>query len=220
MGNNRDNRYEIKGHFYSRKISGIEESLRSVLEIKRANSTPLAPDIIAIMMNPGSSEPLDVKMIQRNWKTNIEKTLTLAKPDNTQNQLMAVMDMFGFDYIKILNLSDIRTPKSNVFHSKLKDYSDDHTHSIFSQERTHELLSELGCKNIPVIAGWGLSHEHIYFANLASFTISDRTIIGMKDKEYNLYRHPLPPIHNKQKEWLDYVTSKISIMKRELKKCG
>jgi len=217
-----NNKYEIEGHFYQRKIAGTEEDLRSVLNIKRKNTTQSTPDFIAIMMNPGSSKPHDEKMIQISWNSEIEKSLTEAKPDNTQKQLIAIMDEFELDFIKIINLSDLREPKSNIFHSKLKEYekNNDQGHSIFSSERSGELVSALGNKIIPIIAAWGLSHNHINLANLASDAIADRIIIGDKDKNYNLYRHPLPPNYNKQIEWLNYIKSEIRKLRIDFKKYG
>lgn len=219
MTNDKEQLYIIKGHFYTRKFSGVEENLRSVLEIKRVSSKSINPNFVAIMMNPGSSKPLDEGKLQNNWNTKIIKTLTEAAPDNTQKQLIAIMDEFKFDFIRVINLSDFREAKSKNFHNKLKDYKNDQSHSIFFPERSEELVSALGDKNIPIIAAWGLSHNHLALANLASDGISDRIIIGIKDDNYNLYRHPLPPNHHKQLEWLNYVKSEIRI-KIEHKKCA
>lgn len=220
MINNQDNRYTIEGHFYTKEISGNEENLRSVLEIKRSNVKTLTPNFMAIMMNPGSSKPIDENKIQKNWNNKNKKILTCAKPDKTQYQLMKLMDLYELNYIKVLNLSDIRTPKSNDFYSKLSKYSTDDNHSIFGLNRSGELILELGNEDIPIIAGWGLSHNLIRLADLASAAISGRTIIGIKDDEYNLYRHPLPPNHRKQVEWLDKIMSDINKFETVLKKCA
>lgn len=82
-------------------------NFRKFLNIVRKNSSQNTPDLMVVMMNPGSSKPLDG--IENN---NCESE---AIPDNTQNQIMRVMNRCNFDYARILNLSDLREPKSSVF---------------------------------------------------------------------------------------------------------
>ena len=51
--------YDVYGHFYNLKLSNSVLKCRSVLEIKRKEKPTELPDIIVIIMNPGSSVPLD-----------------------------------------------------------------------------------------------------------------------------------------------------------------
>ena len=51
--------YDVYGHFYNLKLSNSILKCRSVLEIKRKDNLTEIPDIVVIMMNPGSSVPLD-----------------------------------------------------------------------------------------------------------------------------------------------------------------
>ncbi|WP_272689744.1 hypothetical protein [Providencia sp. PROV033] len=93
-------KFEVTGLFY--ESNGFK--LRKYLNIKRANITLDKPDLMVVMMNPGSSYPLDG--IDNNFFQ------SEAQPDTTQQQIMRVMDAVGFDYARILNLSDLRTPDS------------------------------------------------------------------------------------------------------------
>ena len=74
------NNFKITGYYYEEQ--GYQ--FRKYLNIKKVNSNLIAPDLMVVMMNPGSSEPID-----KNYNGRKE---TLAKPDKTQEQIMRIMD--------------------------------------------------------------------------------------------------------------------------------
>ena len=77
------------------------------------------------------------------------------------------MDAVGFDYARILNLSDLRTSDSSELYRFLK--SDECSlveHSIFSPNRQSE-LEQLFVEGIPVIFGWGVNQALVPLAKLA-----------------------------------------------------
>lgn len=120
-------KFEITGLFY--EASGYK--LRKYLDIKREESSQNEPDLMVVMMNPGSSFPLDG--IDNN------SVPSEAEPDTTQQQIMKVMDAASFDYARILNLSDLRTPDSNELYRFLKsEESNTVAHSIFYAVRKAE----------------------------------------------------------------------------------
>jgi hypothetical protein len=202
-------KYEINGHFYTQKIAGHQENLRSILEIKRTKTLKNTPDFVVIMMNPGSSTPIDENTIQKNWKPNDKKEMSKAKPDKTQFQLMRLMDEHCFDYFSIINLSDLRTPKSPIFYEKLKKYKNDISHSIFDNSRSDELKSIIGNTKSPILAAWGLHLDLLLLGNLANEQIEDRKIIGIKHSTLNLFKHPLPPRYDWQVEWIKQISQQI-----------
>lgn len=202
-------RYKIVGHFYTQQIAGSLEHLRSSLEIKRISKTATSPNFIVIMMNPGSSEPLDENFIQQSWNFIDPKIMTEAKPDKTQYQLMRLMDEHCLDYLKVINLSDLRTPKSQIFFSKIMEYKKDKSHSIFHSKRTAELSEILEKKEIPIIAGWGLSPELLILVDLIEGRIKNRTVIGIKHPALDLYKHPLPPRYDWQQNWINDISNQI-----------
>ncbi|GLX62609.1 hypothetical protein KMU_06490 [Proteus vulgaris] len=187
-------KFEVTGLFY--ESNGFK--LRKYLNIKRANITLDKPDLMVVMMNPGSSYPLDG--IDNNFFQ------SEAQPDTTQQQIMRVMDTVGFDYARILNLSDLRTPDSGQLYRFLK--SDECSlvdHSIFSPNRQSE-LEQLFVRGVPVIFGWGVNKALVPLAKLAieALCISNPLGILKPNTSYSYY-HPLPKIYAKQLEWVKHV---------------
>lgn len=188
--------FKVTGLFY--ESGGYK--LRKYLDIKRVGVTSSEPDLMVVMMNPGSSFPLDG--IDNN------SVPSEAEPDTTQQQIMKVMDSASFGYARILNLSDLRTPDSSELYRFLKsDESSSVDHSIFSPSRTSE-LRQLFIKGIPVIYGWGVNSTLVPLAKLAIETLDINNPLGMlkASTEYSYY-HPLPRIYAKQVEWVQHVTS-------------
>lgn len=203
--------YKISGHFYERTIGGNTETLRSVLNIKLSNGNLDGPDLIVIMMNPGSSTPSSSTELWDDWNLYEPKRMVEAKPDPTQKQIMAVMENCAFQYARILNISDIRTPKSNVFYEKLVQCKSDFSHSLFSPERKEELARELGDVSIPILAAWGLSYNLLPLSSLAHNSIQHRKVFGLKDPTMPLFRHPYPPRRDWQKQWVEAITEQFKI---------
>ena len=94
--------FNVFGHFYSVRLKSKEVvECRSVLEIvanarKLKNHTKLStlrPDAVFIMMNPGSSSPLDEvsNCIPISALHKMPISLVPAKPDKTQYQAMRLM---------------------------------------------------------------------------------------------------------------------------------
>lgn len=189
-------KFGVTGLFY--ESNGYK--LRKYLDIKRVGVAPNKPDLMVVMMNPGSSFPLD------GMDNNSEPSE--AQPDATQQQIMKVMNAASFDYARILNLSDLRTKDSSVLYRFVKsDESKSVDHSIFSQHRKAE-LNQLFIKNIPVIFGWGVNQDLIPLAKQAINILCISNPIGMlKPKTKYSYYHPLPRIYAKQLEWVQHVTS-------------
>lgn len=193
------NIFEVSGHFY--ELFGLK--CRRYLNIKRVGSNSGQPDIMVVMMNPGSSYPLDG--IENN------STPSKARPDPTQDQIMAVMNNTGFDFARILNLSDARQPNSNEFYKFLKSsISNSIPHSIFHPSR-HEEFSTLFHRDVPVIYGWGVNSNLEVLARNAINRISEDNPIGIRKNGFEwAYYHPLPRIHAKQLEWVKTVSSMLS----------
>jgi hypothetical protein len=194
-------KFEITGLFY--ESSGYK--LRKYLDIKRKGSSQSEPDLMVVMMNPGSSFPLDG--IDNN------SVPSEAEPDTTQQQIMKVMDAASFDYARILNLSDLRTPDSNELYRFLKsEESNFVAHSIFNTERKAE-LNKLFSKGVPVIYGWGVNSALVPLAKQAIETLCVADPLGMlKPNTECSYYHPLPRVYAKQLEWVQHVTSQRTRM--------
>jgi len=121
-------KFEVTGLFY--ETNGLK--LRKFLDIKLSGTKQSKPQLMVVMMNPGSSYPLDG--IENNTVP------AVAKPDNTQSQIMKVMEGASIEYARVLNLSDLRTPNSNALYKFLKSKESQLVdYSVFSPTRKSEL---------------------------------------------------------------------------------
>ena len=119
--------YNITGFYYSEE----KYNFRKYLNIKSRKYSCSEPDLMVIMMNPGSSSPLD--------KDDNGRHETEAKPDVTQKQIIRVMELGNYKYVKVLNLSDLREPKSSCFYKEIASMeSKGIEHSIFKEMRLGE----------------------------------------------------------------------------------
>lgn len=191
------NEYNILGLFY------VAEGLkcRKYLDIKHKNSALKSPDIMVVMMNPGSSYPID---------GNEDNPLpTLTEPDDTQDQIIKVMNNNSFEYARVLNLSDLRTPKSKKLYEFLKTKVTTESHSIFSEARNNE-FELLFIRSVPVIYAWGVNSALNKLAKRAIEKINNPNHIGIRKVEAKYaYYHPLPRSKNKGKEWVEKINAAI-----------
>lgn len=192
------NQFKITGLYYEEQ--GFK--FRKYLDIKTINSGSKIPDLMVIMMNPGSSRPVDG--IENNTQE------SLAIPDNTQSQIMKVMLNRNLQYARILNLSDLREAKSDIFYNKIIDLQNKGiSHSIFDIKRQDD-FNQLWVKNVPVIFGWGVSVNLKPLALIAIAACKASNPYGILKATTNwAYYHPLPPIHKKQIEWIEIVSNQF-----------
>ena len=212
--------YGVFGHFYSVELASKEVAeCRSVLEIASNTSTPkghselseLSPDAVFIMMNPGSSRPL-VEVNNRLHARAIHKlpiSLVPTKPDTTQYQVMRLMHFRGWRHVRVLNLSDLRSPKSAVFiklFQRLEGESQFDSHSVFSKARTGELSLKLPTsRKTPLVLAWGMSDKLNPLIERCMSRLSRKSnLIGLLEPNTtNKYRHPLPSLQKDQRHWLE-----------------
>ena len=187
--------FNISGLFYT--LKGYK--FRKYLNIKKKNSNKQIPDLMVIMMNPGSSKPVDG--IENNT---VESE---AVPDRTQNQIIKIILACNFEFTRVLNLSDIREPKSNLLFSKLSEMDQKSIpHSIFDTKRIED-FDALFVKNIPVIFAWGVDKKLQYLADQAINSMAIDNPIGIAKVGFEwAYYHPLPQNYYKQIEWVDKIT--------------
>lgn len=225
------NIFTVYGSYYDLlDKDGERIPCRNILEIfRRSYFNPLPeplslatsrPDAIFVMMNPGSSEPRQfgfrepaLSMEEAPDKLgNLE--MVFAKPDVTQYQVMRVITEMGWNHVRIVNLSDIREPKSLKFFKQVKEfeviYSDVHT--VFSNLRSEERVKvfDLKEKKSPVILGWGRDKSLIPLAERALGFLRDFNTIGLRSKDDPiLYLHPSPNIQKAKIKWLEDILNKI-----------
>lgn len=219
-------KYGVFGHFYSVELASKEVvECRSVLEIANHEYTPaghtelsgLRPDAVFVMMNPGSSKPL-VEVNNRIRARAIHKlsiSLVPTKPDTTQYQVMRVMQIRGWQHVRVLNLSDLRSPKSAEFiktFQRLERDDEFEGHSIFSFAREEELSLKLPrSRKVPLVFAWGLSDKLTPLVDRCMARLpKKRTIIGLLEPgSTNKYRHPLPSLHEEQRIWVEQMVEQF-----------
>ncbi|TWT32585.1 hypothetical protein Enr8_23890 [Blastopirellula retiformator] len=210
--------YDIFGHFYTVAVSPDEvASCRSVLEIIDKRQTPgdvniicdRQPDAVFIMMNPGSSQPL-VEVDNHIVADEISKlpiSLVPTKPDTTQYQVMRVMRYCGWRHVRVLNLSDLRSPKSPVFiktFERLEATCGYDAHSIFAPARQNELTKKLPKnRETPLVFAWGLSDKlSPLIARCLNAIPPQQNYTGLlAEGTADKYRHPLPTLQRDKETW-------------------
>ncbi|HBF37965.1 MAG TPA: hypothetical protein DDW50_11650 [Firmicutes bacterium] len=211
-------KYVVFGSFYNLKLSSNKIlPCRNRLEIKersQVNKLDL-PDALFVMMNPGSSAPLDFGVELPEYYINdiietgeVKVKWVLAKPDITQYQVMRVMVAKGWRYVRVINLSDIREPKSKVFSEvlfQLKTIEPLSLHSIFSSHRSVELKNALKLKSLaPIVAAWGTDDFLVGPAAMCCNSPDVHNVKGIKcDKSKYLYSHASPTLQKHKERWLE-----------------
>ena len=213
-------KFDVFGHFYSVQVAPKKVvECRSVLEIVEAAHAPQTtatlshrkPDAVFIMMNPGSSRPLAEVDNHIQAKTIHELAISLVptKPDTTQYQVMRVMHYCEWRHVRVVNLSDLRCPKSGVFFKQFKSLEEElsfDAHSVFSDRRKDELALKVTSQSaVPVIRAWGVSpHLDPLIDRCISKLIKAKAVRGLlKDGTTNKFLHPLPSLQSQKVLWVN-----------------
>lgn len=207
-------RWQVWGRYRDTVLDGRPVALRSHLEIVATGRDPRSAigadaDLVAVMMNPGGSRPL-AELDADGWAP--------AVPDRTQLQLMrlaAALEPHGVAvrHIRVLNLSDLRTPKSAEFVAMLAAIADGR-HSVFHPDRRGELARALGPSHTPVLRAWGLSPALARWATPAVAATDGHPVFGVHAGG-TAWRHPLPQRADLQKVWLaDATTAALAVWPR------
>lgn len=206
--------FGVYGDFYEIMLGGRTYACRSVLELIAHTHTPADPhqiqlrhpDLLVIMMNPGSSKPLPPDF-QPRIGLDSAPTRVKTRPDTTQYQIMRIMMAQGLKHARVLNLSDLREPKSVQLISTLqalKTLPDGDQHSLFCDardEERHRLMGPHGA--MPILAGWG-RHKHLSpLATQCLRKVHGWRMMGVPAHENGLfYAHPSPMLQRKKEQWL------------------
>ncbi len=209
-------KFDVTGHFYELDVNNIIFKCRNRLDIKSKEYLEgNSPDIIVVMMNPGSSKPKSVDYVESKYSVStidslVEQTLVDTKPDNTQYQIMRVMLEKNWNYATIINLSDLRNGNSSDF-SKVFDTMSinnlSHPDSIFSDSREKELYFILNnYDNSNILIGWGNLTNQEEFMEKAIHKFKEYNLIGIKSNncEY-CYSHPSPQKQEQKVLWLENI---------------
>lgn len=218
--------YGVFGHFYTVELaSGEVIACRSVLEIIGHDLTPAdhdelsayRPDAVFIMMNPGSSKPLiEVRNhIRAAAIRSLPISLVPTRPDTTQYQVMRVMHLRGWQHVRVLNLSDLRSPQSTAFirtFERLENDDEFDGHSIFSDDREAELSLKLPRRaRTPLVLAWGISGKLTPLVERCMARLpGTRRVFGLREPgSTNKYRHPLPSLQRDKQRWINQIIAQF-----------
>lgn len=209
--------FDVYGHFYNLNLSNSILECRSILEIRRKWQKKMdTPDIIVMMMNPGSSTPINKKYKPNTFSKDgynkiAAKEIVPARPDNTQYQIMRLMQLNNWDFVRILNLSDLRNGNSGNFQTEFRaaiKLDNSNPHCITHIDRRKELSNCVKSKSNKIIAAWGDIAE----LKEAAETILElnNKIIGIMNGESPYYRHASPYMKKHKMDWLNEIQSEIN----------
>lgn len=204
--------YAVFGHFYSLQLPVVgPQKCRSVLEISATTtgSNPIA-DAVFVMMNPGASRPVEetshcVSSDQVAWML---AKLVPTVPDTTQYQIMRIMHFMGWQHVRVINLSDLRAPRSDAFTERyvhLEKESGTTVHSMFSPERAAQLKRSLSRKpGSPIVCAWGVSDDLNPLIERATKALApEEGVTGLeKPGQAGKYFHPLPRPQREKEQWV------------------
>ncbi|MYG26431.1 MAG: hypothetical protein F4213_10465 [Boseongicola sp. SB0677_bin_26] len=190
------------GDFY--KLNG--RPCRSTLEIVTSSVPPDArnrlllcqPDIVVVMMNPGASKPC-ARGDGQGWcprevgstsEIGTEAALVPTYPDKTQLAIAEVMRRKEFGHARVLNLSDVREPKSSNFLRGLENNCLPQGHSVFCSQRVDELEDRLKPMTEIVIAAWGTDYRLRALAKTALVSFKSRNLRIHGWDNHPFFRHP------------------------------
>ena len=213
------NEFDVFGHFYNVSIGKKLFQCRSLLEIVSKSvvfNSGQASDAVVVMMNPGSSVPLDKKyspkrfslkeIFSRDW----EKEVIPIRPDNAQYQIMRLMILNDWKYVKVLNLSDLRNGHSGAFRKAFEKASlidPTNPHCITHQSRRVELKNALRTKsNGVVVAAWGSVEVLRDSAHKMIELVPN--LIGLK-LDGPWYRYASPYKKDQKMNWLNKIDAEV-----------
>lgn len=160
-------------------------------------------------MNPGCSKPKNDTEWSKSSIPNLS-CLSEAVPDDTQFQIMRVMDKTGFKNAIILNLSDVCETSSKEFARKVDGLSYSklgERHSIFSDSRANELSRILNyySGDVAILAS-GVGYKLRYLTRQMLKRIKFTNLISIPHENGQFY-HPLP--RGGQEKWVAEIVKKF-----------
>ncbi|WP_180953531.1 DUF1643 domain-containing protein [Bacillus sp. T33-2] len=199
--------FEVEGEFYQAVRNETVYPCRRLAVIKTRNY-PLKEqyDALLVMANPGSCQPLNPSY-QNPTIENVDTVAPLikAKTDQTQHQIIKLMNQENWNQVAICNLSDLREGNMKNFRDLLRSCEAAFPqHSIFSNDRKQELKSLVKQNKGPVILAWGTDTCVSRLAKTALEFFHGNKInpLGWKHNKGPFYYHASPRLHSMKTEWL------------------
>jgi hypothetical protein len=167
-------------------------------------------------MNPGSSVPLNKLYEPKTFSKEAyiklkKKEIVPTRPDNAQYQIMRLIEKNNWNFVRILNLSDLRNGNSGKFQTEFRNalkLDNTSPHCITHIERKRELIDSTESKSNKIIAAWGEIAELNESAE--SILRMDKIIIGLRKGETSNFRYASPYMKTQKVEWLIEIQKEIN----------
>ena len=209
--------FSVFGHFYDLDIGGKTFNCRSCLEITDKSIEDFEsskPNAVVVMMNPGSSKPLDGKYQPKKFKideitfSSWSKEFVPTRPDIAQYQIMRLMLLKSWSHVRVLNLSDLRNGNSKKFATEYKraeKLDPSLPHSIMHKGRNSELTADCH-QGQQVIAGWG--SVEVLRKPAQAFLGEISPVDGLR-LEHPWFRYPSPHRKDQKLSWLKEIIEEL-----------
>jgi hypothetical protein len=162
---------------------------RLYLDLKKIEHLEKArPDLILIMLNPGSCSPKDHNCT---GETEVALDQTLRRVAKLFKKIPSI------NWIRILNLSDLANPKSDEFFKKLKELENSNifNHSIFDKSRESDFVN-LVSENCNIYFACGTSKKAQPMLEKAIDRLNERKAQILKQ-----YRQQILPSISTTNKW-------------------
>ena len=202
--------YHCYGHFYQMQGHNCRSTLEIVQDIPENPNTLLdpdhhRPDVVCVMMNPGTSSPLNANqnpgdLIENpnHIMCNAGNHMVATNPDPTQSPITRMMDDRDLCHVRVLNLFDKREQRSSVFLEEI--YNLPPALSIFSPEREAERQARINPTTDIVVVAWGVNTKLRHNARCCVDFIEGLGL-HIHGHHNELYYHPSRNPNN----WLQYI---------------
>lgn len=197
--------FHTEGAFYFLETAGRNQFCRSLATVCRIGTDSETVDTLLVLQNPGKSMPIDVHIAPLVIDWTEEIPLVPAKPDPTIHQVMRLMERRHWNFVQIINLTDLRCAEFADYKERVEfmNRNFDDRHRIFSDSRQHELAWYVENAEM-VIVGWGTKPYNLEVAHDAYMTLNGiRPVEGLRAGIQPLYYHPYPILQKKCIKWLD-----------------
>jgi hypothetical protein len=207
--------FRVEASFYQIIVgNNMYQCRKHAVIIRKGYSMENHPDAVIVMANPGSCSPSDKSYEAPVVQGTIKNVKYVSVDDDqTQQQLMRLMKLMNWNFISIINLSDLCAGNMADFGKKLNEIESYHyvNHSIFAEDRKEEREEIFKCIDSKLILAWGGNSK---IRKLACDTLAklpkERFIFGLPGTKKWSYRHPFPMIQAKCKAWLKDMVEQLN----------
>lgn len=206
-------RFRCTGLFYDWRADRADFAKRAILEIFRDSQPTPGPDsrpeVVVVMMNPGSSAPL-----AGYCQPEFAGQRVSAKPDAVQYQVMRLMAAAGWQHARVVNLADVRAAKSADLYALIEaGATRADLGAMFAGASCVPTAAAVSAPR--VICAWGMDKRLAPYAREAQAWLDAQGIVPLgvqAASTFPAYRYPKPVGNwNMALEWLATLKAQVGV---------